>query len=217
MSQNTNREISNGQISVALAPFGIRLSDDQSSQVQEYVQLLLKWNKAMRLTTIVDPIEIVSRHFGESMFATSLLPVENGRLADVGSGAGFPGLALKIACPHIQVTLIEANKKKSAFLSEVVRSLGLSEVDVLPTRFEETRPSEECANFITARAVGGFSELLRWAGATLARRGHILLWVGGEDITSISTTKGWIWNPPARIPESQRRYLLVGRYVGDVK
>jgi len=217
MSQNTNREISNGQISVALAPFGIRLSDDQSSQVQEYVQLLLKWNKAMSLTTIVDPIEIVSRHFGESMFATSLLLVENGRLADVGSGAGFPGLALKIACPHIQVTLIEANKKKSAFLSEVVRSLGLSEVDVLPKRFEETRPSEEYANFITARAVGGFSELLRWARATLARRGHILLWVGGEDITSISTTKGWIWNPPARIPESQRRYLLVGRYVGDVK
>ena len=58
--------------------------------------MLLKWNNLVSLTSITDPVDIVARHFGESMFAASLLPVENGRLADVGSGAGFPGVALKI-------------------------------------------------------------------------------------------------------------------------
>ena len=215
MSNNINSEISHGKILAALAPFAIRLSDDQIAKVQEYVRLLLKWNKLTSLTTITNPAEIVSRHFGESMFASNLLPVENGRLVDIGTGAGFPGLALKILCPNVQVTLVESNKKKCAFLAEVARTLELSRVEVLNVRFEEIRSEVNYANFITARAVGGFSDLLRWSRAALSDRGHLLLWVGGEDITSITNTKGWIWNPPARIPESQRRYILVGRYVGE--
>lgn len=215
MSNSMNSEIGKGQILVALAPFGVRLSDDQIAKVQEYMRLLLKWNNLTSLTSITDPTEIVSRHFGESMFAASLLPLEKGRLVDIGSGAGFPGLALKILCPHVHVTLIESNKKKSAFLSEVIRTLDLSEVEVLSARFDEIRPEGDFTNFITARAVGGFPKLLRWSRTALSRRGHLLLWVGGEDITSIMNSKAWIWNPPARIPESQRRYILVGRYVGE--
>jgi 16S rRNA (guanine527-N7)-methyltransferase len=215
MTTNINSEISHGKIMEALAPFAIRLSDDQIAKVQVYVRLLLKWNKLTSLTTITNPAEIVSRHFGESTFASNLLPVEDGRLVDIGTGAGFPGLALKILSPNVQVTLVESNKKKCAFLAEVARTLELSGVEVLSMRFEELRPDENCANFITARAVGGFSNLLRWSKSALCERGHLLLWVGGEDITSITNAKGWIWNPPARIPESQRRYVLVGRYIGE--
>lgn len=215
LSNHSSSEISPGQILAALAPFGISLSDDQVSKIQEYVRLMLKWNKFTSLTSIVAPAEIINRHFGESMFAASLLPIETGRLVDVGSGAGFPGLALKILCPGVHVSLVESNKKKSAFLAEVIRTLGLSQVDVVPMRFEELRPGEDFADFITARAVGGFSDLLRWSRTALSRRGHLLLWVGGEDITSITNSKGWIWNPPARIPESQRRFILVGRYIGE--
>jgi len=215
MSNSIPPEISKEQVLAALAPFGVQSSDDQIAKVQAYVRLLLKWNRLTSLTSITDPAEIVSRHFGESMYAATLLPVENGRLVDIGTGAGFPGLALKILKPDLHVVLIESNKKKSAFLAEVVRELELTEVKILTERFEEIRPEQDFANFITARAVGGFPALLRWSRSALARRGHLMLWVGGEDITSITNSKGWIWNPPARIPESQRRFILIGRYIGE--
>lgn len=212
MSKPETTALSDGQIAAHLSAFGIALSGDRLIQIREYISILLKWNKLLSLTTITDPTEIVSRHFGESIFLSSVIPVEeNHRLADVGSGAGFPGLALKIAFPSIKLTLIESNKKKSAFLSEVARSLELSDVDVLPARFEEIRPGPGAFDIITARALGGFPELLRWARPALAERGHLALWVGGEDYTRMAGVEGWIWNPAIRIPESQRRFILTGR------
>ena len=202
---------SDDQITLALSPFRIQPSSDQVAKIREHTRLLLKWNKLTSLTSITDPVEIIARHFGESMFLGSFLPVENGRLADVGSGGGFPGLALKILRPDLQVTLIESNNKKAAFLAEVVRALCLSGVEVLPARFEDLRLEDGSLNFVAARAVGGFPELLRWARNALSDRGHIALWVGAEDTTKISNTAGWTWTPAVRIPESQRRFILVGR------
>lgn len=215
-NKNKTFEISDSQITSAIAPFGVHLSEEQISGVRAYVQQLLKWNRLMSLTAVTDPIEIVSRHFGESFFAASLIPVENCRLADVGTGAGFPGLPLKILHPELQLTLIESNKKKSAFLAEIVRTLKLSHVEILTSRFEEVHPGDGY-DFITARAVGGFPNILEWAKMALTRRGHILLWVGGEDLAGITNVAGWIWNPPERIPESLRRYVLIGRYIGEGK
>jgi 16S rRNA (guanine527-N7)-methyltransferase len=211
MPTNENPEITAAQISALLSPFAVHLSADQVSQVREYICMLLKWNKLISLTAILDPAEIVTRHFGESMYLPSILPVENGRLADVGSGAGFPGLAIKILCPALQVILIESNKKKCAFLAEVVTALGLSGVEIIPMRFEEIRCDPGFANFVTARALGGFPDLLRWSRNSLSDRGHIVLWVGSDDSTKISNTAGWIWQPAIRIPESQRRFILIGR------
>src|ERR1700751_3632471 len=125
-------ELSDSDIATLLSPFGARLFADQMSKVREYIRILLKWNELISLTSITDPAEIVARHFGESMFLNSILPVENGRLADVGSGSGFPGLALKILCPDLHVVLIDSNKRKCAFMSEVLRSLKLERVEVLP-------------------------------------------------------------------------------------
>ncbi|MGA7792045.1 MAG: 16S rRNA (guanine(527)-N(7))-methyltransferase RsmG [Candidatus Acidiferrales bacterium] len=209
-------EISDGEICDALAPFAIFPRDDQVAKIREYLALLLKWNRSVSLTSITDPFEIVGRHFGESMFASGLLPVENCRLADVGTGAGFPGLALKIACPSLHVTLIESNKKKCAFLSEVVRTLGFTDVEIRPERFEEIRPETILANLITCRAVGEFKQLLRWSANALVRRGHLLLWVGAEDSTRIARTPGWTWQPAVHIPDSQRRFILIGRPIDDL-
>jgi 16S rRNA (guanine527-N7)-methyltransferase len=199
------------QISNALSPFQIHPSREQSSKIREYVKLLLKWNLSLSLTTIVDPEEIVARHFGESMYAGTLIPMESCRLADVGTGAGFPGLAMKIIAPKLRLVLIESNKKKFAFLSEVVRTLEFVDVEVLPVRFEEIRSEDSKFDYITARAVGGFPGLLRWAKKGLVPRGHAILWLGGEDATQVSTTSDWIWQPAARIPGSQRRFILIGR------
>jgi 16S rRNA (guanine527-N7)-methyltransferase len=194
-----------------LSPFRVQLSADQIAKIREYIRLLCKWNQSVSLTSVVDPAEILARHFGESMFVCCLIPVKNCRLADLGSGAGFPGLALKIVCPGLRLILIESNKKKCAFLSEIVRSLELENVEVMPIRFEEIRVSPDFADVITARAVGGFPDILRWAKAALSRRGHLILWVGGDDSTKVSSTPGWIWKPAVKIPESQRRFVLIGR------
>jgi 16S rRNA (guanine527-N7)-methyltransferase len=194
-----------------LLPFQIQLSTGQIAKIQEYIRLLLKWNQSVNLTSVVDQAEILARHFGESMFIRRLMPVEKWGDADIGSGAGFPGLALKIACPELHLTLIESNKKKCAFLSEVVGALELENVEVMPIRFEEARVAPDFAEVITARAVGGFPDILRWAKTALARRGHVILWLGGEDATRVSCTPGWIWKPAVQIPESQRRFVLIGR------
>jgi 16S rRNA (guanine527-N7)-methyltransferase len=194
-----------------LSPFQIQLSVGQIAKIQEYIRLLLKWNQSVNLTSVVDAPEILARHFGESMFICSLMPVEKCRLADIGSGAGFPGLALKIACPELRLTLIESNKKKCAFLSEAVRALELESVEVIPIRFEEARVAPDFAEVVTVRAVGGFPDILRWAKTALARRGHVILWLGGEDSTRVSSTPGWIWKPAVKIPQSQRRFVLIGR------
>jgi 16S rRNA (guanine527-N7)-methyltransferase len=199
------------KIESTLSPFRVQLSAVQIAKIQEYIRLLLKWNQSVSLTSVLDPVEILSRHFGESMFICGLILVENCRLADLGSGGGFPGLALKIACPGLRLVLIESNKKKCAFLSEVIRELELENVEVMPIRYEEIRVSPDFTDVITARAVGGFPDILRWAKTALSRRGHIILWLGGEDSTRVSSTPDWIWKPAVKIPESQRRFVLIGR------
>jgi 16S rRNA (guanine527-N7)-methyltransferase len=208
-------EMSNPEIVEALSPFYGSPSEDQIAKIRAYMSLLLKWNRSISLTSITDPMEIVARHFGESMYVSKLLPVENCRLVDIGTGAGFPGLALKIAVPTLTLTLIESNKKKCAFLSEVVRSLQLTDVEIRPERFEQIRPETVLANLITSRAVGEFNRLLRWSSQALARRGHLVLWVGSEDSARIARTPGWTWQPAMHIPDSQRRFILTGRPADD--
>jgi len=216
MPRLTPIEISGPQVCEALAPYAISPNEDQIAKIRAYTALLLKWNRTVSLTSVTDPLEIVGRHFGESIFAANLLPVENCRLADVGTGAGFPGLALKIACPRLHVTLIESNKKKCAFLSEVVRTLEFTSVEILPERFEQIRPESIQANVITSRAVGEFKQLLRWSVNSLIRRGHLVLWVGAEDSTRIARTPGWTWQPAMHIPDSQRRFILIGRPIDEI-
>lgn len=214
MREPTSVELTERAITGALAPYKIAPSGDQICKIREYVALLLRWNRSISLTTVTDPLEIVGRHFGESMYAANLLPVENCRLADVGTGAGFPGLALKIASPSLQLTLIESNKKKCAFLAEVIRALHLEDVEILCQRFEGIRPDTVNASVVTCRAVGEFKELLRWSGAALGSEGHLVLWLGSDDATRIARSTGWAWQPAQRIPESQRRFVLIGRPIG---
>src|SRR5882672_4531405 len=112
MSEKSHPVLSDDQIASALTPFKVQLSTGQIAQIRDYVLLLLKWNQSVSLTSIVDPLEMVARHFGESMFISCLIPVKNCRLADLGSGAGFPGLALKIVAPTLRIRLIERSEER---------------------------------------------------------------------------------------------------------
>ena len=200
----------NSEIEGQLRPYGVALKSGVADSIAAYISLLLRWNRAVSLTTITDPSEMVKFHFGESIFAASAVKFDESRLADVGSGAGFPGLPLAMVVPSLNVTLIESNKKKCAFLLEVVRELQLQNVTVFRGRMEEFPPESEPLNFITARALGQHRELLSWAKAHLTASGEVVLWLGESDSIEISHVPDWRWESAKLIPGSVRRYLLVG-------
>ncbi len=198
------------EIRAILEGYFAPLPGDMEHNVQKYMDSLDTWGRKMPLTSVREPEEVLRFHFGESIFAASLCEVANGRLADVGSGAGFPGLALKLAKPGLQVTLIESNKKKCAFLHEVVRSLDLHGTEIVPTEFEAAPIAPKSLSFVTCRALGKQDRVLHWAEEKLAPDGAVILWLGKEDCVIIAATEGWRWSEPALIPGTRGRFALRG-------
>jgi len=194
----------------ALAEFHIAVNSIQVQQIQQYMDVLLRWNDKMNLTAIRDPLEILYRHFCESMFGAAVLSVEKCRLADVGSGGGFPGIPMKIIRPEMDLYLVESNMKKATFLTEVVRELNLTGVRVLVSRYEEL--SEEVAplDVICSRAVGEFGPFLEWASSPVIGAQKVGLWIGAQDAESVRRLRTWSWDEPKPIPHSLRRFILLG-------
>ncbi|OFW13177.1 MAG: 16S rRNA (guanine(527)-N(7))-methyltransferase RsmG [Acidobacteria bacterium RIFCSPLOWO2_02_FULL_59_13] len=116
---------------------GLPLTQAQCNQLATHFSLLLRWNQKINLTAVRRPQQIATRHFEESLFLLKLVSCAPGLLIDVGSGAGFPGLAVKIACPSLSAVLLEPNHKKATFLKEVIRSCGLENVEVRTQRLED--------------------------------------------------------------------------------
>jgi 16S rRNA (guanine527-N7)-methyltransferase len=212
---------------------------DQVQSISTYIDVLLRWNARINLTAIRAPEEIVTRHFGESLFAARhLFPVRSGRaalqslpracrggrvtshkeigasapasVADVGSGAGFPGLPIKLWAPHISLTLIESNHKKAAFLREVTRALTLTNVNIQNTRAESIPPATY--DTVTLRAVERFESILPTAAALVAPGGRLALLISSAQETQPrSTLPDLIWSEPTPIPQSRSRILLIAR------
>ncbi len=194
----------------ALTEFSLPAYDDQVLQIQRYIKILLTWNEKVNLTAIRDPLEILHRHFCECMYAAEAIPLEKGRLADVGSGGGFPGLALKIMRPGLQVFLVESNIKKVTFLAEVIRELGLNGAQVLARRYEELGEEMAPLDYICSRALGEFPSFLEWARSDQIAARQVILWIGARDLEEIQRIKTWDWREPISVPHSLRRLLLVG-------
>lgn len=119
-----------------------------------YLDLLLRWNERTNLTAIRNPEQIVQRHFGEGLFAARVLACklnDGSTVLDIGSGAGFPGVLIQLLLKHFKVTLAESQGKKSAFLREVVRELGV-EAEVWPARAQDL-PASRLFHAVTMRAV----------------------------------------------------------------
>ncbi len=194
----------------ALEEFKLPAYENQILQIQQYIEILLAWNEKIDLTAIRNPLEILYRHFCESMFAGISVPLEHGRLADVGSGGGFPGLPLKILRPGLRVLLVESNIKKATFLAEVIRELGLTDTQVLVNRYEELVEELAPLDYVCCRALGEFSFFLAWAGSEVIAVKQVILWIGARDLEEIQKIKGWDWREPIPVPHSLRRLLLVG-------
>ncbi len=276
----------------------------QLQSISTYIDILLRWNARINLTAIRNPEDIVTRHFGESLFAAfhlfpgrdarsaaerrqsaapgasrgSLPPKEqapegrkslasteadhhsyqgtasnraesvaredgalppafmaNDRLsvADIGSGAGFPGLPIKLWAPQISLTLIESNHKKATFLREVARALTLTNINIQTTRVEQllqqnrdlARRDQERENqernarqdfqppfdVVTLRAVERFPAVLPQAASLVASGGRLALLIGSiQQAHALATLPTFRWSPPSAIPMSTSRTLLIG-------
>ena len=208
------------------------LSSAQLQSISTYIDILVRWNARINLTAIRAPEDIVTRHFGESLFAARhLFPVAAGgraalqgrvngekdpgalspaSVADLGSGAGFPGLPIKLWAPHISLTLIESNHKKTAFLREVTRALTLTDVNIQNAR-AETLPATTY-DVVTLRAVERFEAILPTAAALVAPAGRLALLISSAQQSQAgSTLPNLVWSEPAPVPQSRSRILLVAR------
>lgn len=182
--------------------------------VCKYLELLDLWGRRMPLTSVRDHEQVIRFHFGESIFAISLMGDKlDGRLADVGSGAGFPGLAIELARPSLFTALIESNRKKCAFLHEVIRSLSIARAEVIPSPFETAEIAKASLSFVSCRAVGRHEAVLGWAKEKLQPGGSVLLWLGRGDATKICDRSDWRWDDPALIPGTSDRFVLKGARV----
>ena len=210
MSIDVEKPISEETIRRALGEFQISAESRQVLLIQEYMKILRRWNEKLNLTAIRDPLEILYRHFCESMFGASAISVDKGRLADIGSGAGFPGVPLKIARPELELFLVESNIKKGTFLAEVVRDLELTNARVLISRYEELGEEVAPLDTVCSRAVGEYPAFLEWAASPQVNAGRVALWIGGRDLDEARKSKLWEWREPILIPQSLQRYILVG-------
>jgi len=206
----TEKPLSEETIRRALDEFKITASDVQVVLIERYMGILRNWNEKLNLTAIRDPLEILYRHFCECMYAATAVPVESGRLADIGAGAGFPGIPMKIIRPELELILVESNIKKGTFLAEVVRHLELKDARVLISRYEEL--SEELAplDYVCSRALGEFGPFLEWSASERLSARRTLLWIGGRDLDEVRKSPQWEWQEPISVPQSLRRYILVG-------
>ena len=124
---------------------GVTLSDEQIRQFLKYFEMLVEWNEVMNLTAITEYDEVMKKHFVDSISLCKAYDVtQNKTVIDVGTGAGFPGLALKIAFPNLQVTLLDSLNKRINFLNEVISALGLTGVETIHGRAEDYAKPGKC-------------------------------------------------------------------------
>jgi 16S rRNA (guanine527-N7)-methyltransferase len=164
-----------------LAQLGLDVPPEARASLLDYVDLLERWNGAYNLTAVRDPLEMVTRHLLDSL---AIVPYVHGAtLADLGSGAGLPGVPLAIVAPERRVTVVDSNGKKTRFLRAAVRALKLANVDVVEARVETLEGRYDC---VTARAFASLRDMLGWGGRLLAEHGQWLAMKGRIDAAELA-------------------------------
>lgn len=176
-------------------------------QFSTYLGLLLRWNARLNLTAIRSPEQIISRHFAECAFAAQHLPEDIETLLDYGSGAGFPGIAIAICRPQIRVTLTEAQGKKTAFLREVVRTVG-AETEVYDGRIETMPPL--LFDAVAMRAVEKMELAIPIAFQRVER--YLVLFTTEKSAPAFKElAPGLRWRESVLLPDAGERILAIGQ------
>lgn len=167
----------------AVKDFKIELSEEQLSQLETYYNLLVSWNEKMNLTAITEPKDVAIKHFADSLSVLNYVDIpNNASIIDVGTGAGFPGLVLKIARPDIKLTLLDSLNKRLVFLEDVLNNLGL-DAQLIHSRAEEGGQNidlRECYDFAVSRAVAQLNVLCEYCLPYVRLSGNFIAFKGGE-------------------------------------
>ncbi len=169
------------KIGEGAAQIGVRLDPEQIRQLGRHVDLLLKWNKSINLTSITDPDEVVEKHVLDSLAVVPIVPL--GSLLDAGAGAGFPGIPIAVARPDLEVALVDSVQKKVAFLKNVLAELRLARVKAYATRLEGNPSREELprVHAAVARALSAPAQWLALAQHYVLPGGVAICMLGPSD------------------------------------
>lgn len=165
-----------------LKSLGIELSEHQLEQFYNYMNILIEWNKVMNLTNITEPIDIIQKHFVDSLTALEKIK-ETDSIIDVGTGAGFPGIPIKIAFPETKVVLLDSLNKRIKFLNEVIDKLELKNIQAVHGRAEEfahNKEHREKYNIAIARAVAPLNVLSEYLLPFVETKGEAICMKGSK-------------------------------------
>lgn len=202
--------------------YGIKLSAEQAGQFQVYMEMLAEWNQKLNLTAITEPDEVVEKHFLDSLTVLTACKLKEGaKLLDVGTGAGFPGLALKIARPDLELTLLDGANKKLNFLGEVCGALGLEAKRIHKRAEEAGRDAalRESFDVATARAVASLHVLAEYCLPLVKMKGFFVAMKGpgaGDELTDARRALAVLGGDqvevkPVQLPSAGERNLVVVR------
>ncbi|MGB4661842.1 MAG: 16S rRNA (guanine(527)-N(7))-methyltransferase RsmG [Mobilitalea sp.] len=161
----------------------IELSEIQMQQFMDYYELLLEWNKVMNLTSIIEFKEVIQKHFIDSLSIIKVIKLTKEKVLDVGTGAGFPGIPLKIAFPEIEIVLLDSLQKRINFLDEVVNKLKLEKVETLHGRAEDYGKNMEYReqfDLCVSRAVAKLSSLSEYCIPYVKKEGYFVPYKSGK-------------------------------------
>ena len=159
-----------------VSKLNIKLDSDKLSQLKRYYELLVEWNEKMNLTGITEQEQVYLKHFYDSLTLNKIIDLnQNLSLVDIGTGAGFPGLVLKIVFPNLKITLIDSLNKRIEFLKFVINELGLKDIEAIHARCEEYGiKNREIFDIATARAVAPLNILLEYSIPMLKQNGYFI-------------------------------------------
>ena len=150
----------------------LNLNDKQQEQLLDYLALLFKWNAVYNLTSVRDPMQMMTHHVLVSLAAVSAC-ADAPNVLDVGAGGGLPGMVLAISLPQMKVSMIDTVHKKTAFLTQVKAELGLANVTVYTMKVQDLQPPQKF-DVITSRAFADLSDFVNWSGHVLAEGGQFI-------------------------------------------
>ena len=173
----------------ALLNEGINVSDNQLALFQQYSSLLISWNEKFNLTAITDEKQIIEKHFLDSLFLAKYINLDNKKVLDIGTGAGFPGIPLAIIFPNASFYLSDSNGKKITFLKEVVKELNLNNVTIIQSRIEEMNKYRDQFDYVSARALKQLNILIELAIPLCKINGSLIAYKGPNYVDEIDLSK----------------------------